>query len=672
MSTLLRTGCPLDCPDACSLVATVEDDRLVSIDGDDRNPLTGGFICGKVRRLPQHLYGEDRLLHPLVADGPKGSGRMRRVSWDEALSRVATRLAEVRDRYGGEAILPFTYGGSNGVLTDGTVDVRLFRRLGASALERTACAMPSGRAAEGLYGRMPGVDLADYVHARLIVLWGVNPNASGIHHVPVLKDAMARGAELVVVDPRRTPLAAKAKLHLAVRPGADLPLALAVIRWLFEHGRADLRFLGEHATGVEALRERAWPWTLEAAARQTGIAAGDIETFAQMFADASPAVVRMGWGLERNRNGGSACAAVLALPAVGGKFEVRGGGFTASNSRAFAWDLEPAIAEPAPAVRRINMVQLGRVLLEQRDPAVHALFVYDCNPLATMPEQDRVRRGLLRDDLFTVVFDQVMTDTARYADVVLPATAFVEHDELERGYGATVMLLSRRIVKPAGEARSNYEVFAELVERLGLHRAGDPVGSEALADAILRTTSIDVQALREHGVVARERGPVLFVDGFPRTDDGKVHLFPPELDAEAIGATGAGLYAWRPDPATREYPLALVSPARSRTVSSTFGQLVPAPARLAIHPDDAAARSIVDGATVRVWNDEGEVVCPARVTDDVRSGVVELPKGLWARHTFNGRTANALCPAAIADLGGGATYNDARVQVEGYDRRPDG
>jgi anaerobic selenocysteine-containing dehydrogenase len=653
-------------------VATVEDGRLVALDGNERNPLTAGFICSKVRRIARHLYGVDRLLHPAIADGPKGSGRFRRVSWNEALDLVAARLAEIRDRFGGEAILPFSYGGSNGALTEGTVDVRLFRRLGASALERTACAMPSGRAGEGLYGRMPGVDLADYVHAELVVLWGVNPSASGIHHVPVLAEARRRGAKLVVVDPRRTPLAKKADLHLRVRPGTDVVLALAVIRWLFAHDRADEAFLAAHATGVEQLRARAEPWTCDAAARQIGIDPAAIETFARMFADASPAVVRCGWGLERNRNGGSACAAVLALPAVGGKFGVRGGGYTASNSRAFVWDLEPAIAEPAPSVRRINMVQLGRVLLEAHDPAVHALFVYNCNPLSTMPEQERVRRGLLRDDLFTVVFDQVMTDTARYADVLLPATAFVEHDDLKRGYGAAVVQLGRRVVAPPGEARCNAEVFAELVDRLGLRREGDPVGTEALVDTILASMAIDPQRIAEHGLVAREHGPVLFVDTFPRTADGKVHLHPPELDAEARAATGAGLYAFRPDPATAAHPLALISPATSRTVSSTFGQLVPAPARLAIHPHDAAARSIVDGTTVRMWNDEGEIVCPARVTDEVPPGVVELPKGLWARHTFNGLTANALTPSAVADLGGGATYNDARVQVEGYDRPPDG
>jgi anaerobic selenocysteine-containing dehydrogenase len=669
VTTVLRTACPLDCPDACSLVATVENDRLVALDGDERNPLTGGFICAKVRRLARHLYGEDRLLHPAIADGPKGSGRFRRASWNEALDLVAARLRAIRDRLGGEAILPFSYGGSNGALTEGTVDVRLFRRLGASALLRTACAMPSGRAAEGLYGRMPGVDLADYVHAQLVVLWGVNPSASGIHHVPVLQEAMRRGARLVVVDPRRTPLAGKADLHLRVKPGTDVVLALAVIRWLFANGRADEAFLREHATGVEPLRACAEPWTLDAAARQIGIDAADIETFARMFADASPAVVRMGWGLERNRNGGSACAAVLALPAVGGKFGVRGGGYTASNSRAFEWDLEPAINEPAPDVRRINMVQLGRVLVETRDPPVGALFVYNCNPLSTMPEQERVRRGLLRDDLFTVVFDQVMTDTARYADVLLPATAFVEHDDLKRGYGAAVVQLGRRVVAPHGEARSNPEVFADLIERLGLRRDDDPVGTRDLVDAIVASTSIDRQRFAEHGLAERERGPVLFVDAFPRTPSGKVHLFPPELDAEARAAgSGAGLYAFRPDPGTTQHPLALISPGTSRTVSSTFGQLVPAPARLAIHPHDAAARSIVDGTTVRVWNDEGEIVCPARVTDEVRPGVVELPKGLWARHTFNGLTANAVCPAAVADLGGGATYNDARVQVERYDR----
>src|SRR6185312_6526548 len=439
MTTTLRTpdtftsACPLDCPDACSLEVRVEEGRVVKIDGTRRNPLTDGYICSKVRRLPEHLYGPDRILHPALRVGPKGSGEFQRISWDEALDLVASRMREAKELHGGEAILPFFYGGSNGLLTQETTDARLFYRVGASRLARTVCAAPTGRAAMGLYGKMAGVAFADFPAARLIVLWGANPSASGIHLVPIIQEAQRQGTRLVVIDPRRINLAKKADLHLAPRPGTDLPLALAVIRWLFAEGKADLDFLAAHATGGEELRRRAEPWTFARAAEVTGVPAADIERFARLYAESSPAVVRCGWGLERNRNGGSAVAAVLALPAVGGKFGVRGGGYVLSNSGAFAFDRAGAAAEPEPRTRVINMNRLGEVLLERDDPPVTVLFSYNCNPLATMPNQEKVRRGLAREDLFTVAFDQVWTDTAMWADLVLPATHFLEHDEMSRG-----------------------------------------------------------------------------------------------------------------------------------------------------------------------------------------------------------------------------------------------
>ena len=654
----VRTACPLDCPDACSLRVTVEDHRVVSVDGDHRNPLTAGLVCGKVRRIARHVHGPHRILCPAVRVAPKGQARFQPVTWDEALARVVDAIEHARARRGGEAILPFSYGGSNGLVSEGSVDARLFRRLGASHLERTVCAAPSGRALEGLYGRMPGVALEDYRHASLIVLWGCNPRATGIHLIPILKEARSRGARLVVIDPRRTGLAAGADLHLPVRPGTDLPVALALVRWFFESGRADLAFLEQHTAGWQELRRRAEPWTIEAAAREAGLDPEVLRRFAALYAEASPAVVRCGWGPERNRNGGSAVAAILALPAVAGKLGVRGGGFTMSNSRAFSVDQEAAIAAAEPPTRRINMNQLGRALTELDDPPVEVLFVYDCNPLATMPEQTRVRRGLEREDLFTVVFDAVSTDTAAYADVILPATTFLEHDDLGRGYGASVLTRIRPAIPPVGEARPNHVVFTELGRRLGLARPGDPETAEALVDALVGRHQPARQALVESGV-ARVH-PVPFVDSFPPTPDGKIHLLPNDLDAEAP----AGLYGYRTDPATTDYPLALISPAQSSTTSSTFGQLDDRLAPVLVHPSDAAARNIEDGDSVRIWNDSGEVHCPARVSDETRPGVVVLHKGLWRKHTCNGNTANALVPDALADLGGGATFNDARVQVE--------
>lgn len=659
------TVCPLDCPDACSLSVQVADGRVVKIDGSRRNPWTSGYICAKVRRLPELVYGEDRLLYPAVRRGAKGTDGFARVSWDEALDLVAAKLREAAELHGGESILPFYYGGSNGLLSQGTTDARLFHRLGASRLERTVCAAPSGSAATGLYGKMPGVALQDYRHARLIVIWGANPSVSGIHLVPVVQEAQRLGARLVVIDPRRTPLAKRADLHLAPRPGTDLPVALSVIRWLFAEGRADLAFLASHAHRHEELRRRAQPWDFGRAAAVSGVPAAGLESFARLYADTSPAVIRSGWGLERNRNGGSAVAAVLALPAVAGKFGMRGGGYTMSNSGAWSFDSEAAAAiapaEAAPATRAVNMNVLGEALLAA-SPPVRVLFVYNCNPLATMPDQERVRRGLAREDLFTVVFDAVRTDTARYADVVLPATTFLEHHEMSRGYGAMVLQRSQPVIAPVGEARPNFAVFADLCGRLGLGRPGDPSGAVELSAALLRHSARVRGELERDGIASPDGGsaPVQFVDNFPRTRDMKIDLVPAALDREAPH----GLYAFQEDPATQRYPLALISPATARTISSTLGQLHRKTVALEIHPRDAAPRGIADGDAVRVWNALGEVRTLARHNTDLLPGVLLLPKGLWSHNTLSGSTANALAPSSFADLGGGACFNDARVEVE--------
>ncbi len=670
-STTVTTACPLDCPDACRLEVVVEDDRIASVDGakDGAHPLTDGFICAKVRRIAEHVHGGDRLLHPMVRVGAKGEGRFERVSWDEALQRVAESLIETRARHGAPAILPFSYGGSNGLLTQDTADARLFHRLGASLLERTVCAAPSGAAARGLYGRVPGVALEDYVHSRLIVLWGMNPQASGIHLVPVIKAARAAGAKLVVVDPRRTGLAAGADLHVPVRPGGDLPLALSIIHWLFESGRADAAFLAEHATGVEVLRARAALWPIERAAAESGVAAETIERFARLYADAAPAAIRCGWGVERNRNGGSAVAAVLALPAVAGKLGVRGGGFTMSNGGAFGYAPLRAAAAPVPkGVRSVSMNQLGHALTELSSPRIHHLFVYNANPDTTIPDQERIRAGLARDDLFTVVFEQVMTDTALWADVLLPATTFLEHDELARGYGAMVTNRMRPVIPPVGEARTNLAVFDELARRVGVAKDDDVTEPDALIDAIVATGDPDgrlaIELQRDgiaRGTPEGAAPPVLFHRGvLPDTPGGKIRLVPEHLDREAPG----GLYHYAADPGTPAFPLALISPASERTISSTFGQLIEGQVPIAIHPDDAGARGITTGDVVRVWNELGEVRCHARVDDALRPGVVSLAKGIWARHTLSGTTSTALCPATLTDIGRGACFNDARVQIE--------
>ncbi|MFL6237642.1 MAG: molybdopterin-dependent oxidoreductase [Thermoanaerobaculia bacterium] len=661
--TTLHSACPLDCPDACSLAVTVEDGRVVKLDGDHRNPATQGFICAKVRRFPERLYGPDRLLHPGVREGAKGEGRFRRVSWDETLDLITARIEEVRSRHGAEAILPFAYGGSNGVLTQDAVDARLFYRLGASRLGRTVCAATSGRACAGLYGGMPGVGYADYVHARLIVLWGANPSISGIHLVPLVLEARRRGAKLVVVDPRRTPLAKQADLHLAVRPGTDLPVALAVIRRLFEEGGADLGFLERHTEEWRELRRRAAPWTPERAAEAAGVPAEQIAEFARLYAETSPAVVRCGWGVERNRNGGSAVAAVLALPAVGGKFGVRGGGFTLSTSETWPLDTSAAVGEEPPPVRTLNMNRLGRMLTDGVEPPISLLFVYNANPVATLPNQELVRRGLAREDLFTVVFDPVLTDTARYADVVLPGTTFLEHEELRAGYGAVVLQHGRPVVPPVGEARSNHQVFLELCHRLGLARPGDAECPRAFVRAAvsgMQDAQEILAGLDRERIAVPDPTPVPMVDRLPGTAGGRIHLCPGDLDREAP----AGLYGFVPLEEDGRHPLSLLSPAGPRSICSTLGELDSRPPMLEIHPDDARRHGIAAGDAVRVHNAWGEVRAVARLSPDLRPGTVLMEKGMWLRNAPGGGTVNALIPDSLSDIAGGACFSDAKVAVE--------
>ena len=658
----IDTVCPLDCPDTCSLEVTVENGKILSIDGSDKNPITDGYICGKVRRFGERVYGDARIHQPRIRTGPRSAGQWKTATWDEALGSIASRMTEIRQQWGGESILPFSYGGSNGLLSQDTVDARLFRQFGAARLARTVCSIPTRTASQALYGKMPGVTYADYCNAKLIVIWGANPSSSSIHLLPYIRSAQEAGAALVVIDPRRTNLARRADLHLALKPGTDVVVALSIHRYLFEQSLAAEQFLAEHTEGAIRLRERAAEWTFDRAAAVAGLDPELLENFAEMYTDISPAVVRCGWGLERNRNGVNAALAILALPAIAGKFGVRGGGYSMSN--ADAWMLSPDdwIGAPEPNTRIVNMNKLGRALLEYRDPPIQMLFVYNCNPVATMPNQNLVLKGMNREDLFTVVFDQVMTDTADLADVVLPATTFLESYDVARSYGSTNLQLARPVIEAVGNARPNVEVFAELATRLGLDIGTDYASD---AEALLRLTADfpdeAQRALMEEGLAEGVAGgrPIQFRDVFPRTTGRKVYLFPEHLEQQS----SIGLYRYKTESENRDYPLTLISPATEKTICSTLGELRDRVASLHIHPADAEPRGLSTGDTVRIFNDLGEVHCTVTINADMRSGTVGLPKGLWRMSTLNGSTANALVSDSLTDIGGGAVFNDARVQV---------
>ena len=656
------TACPLDCPDTCSLAVSVEEGRIAKIDGSARNSITNGYICSKVRRFDQRVYGIDRLHHPGVRNGAKGDGRFRKISWTQALETIAKKFQRIREEFGAESILPVSYGGSNGLVTQDTADAEFFRQIGSSRLARTVCAAPTTTANTALYGKMPGVGYKDYEHAKLIVVWGANPSTTGIHLVPHIRKALSSGAKLVVIDPRQTSLAKRADIHLAVRPGTDVAVALAIHKFLFDHSLLDSVFLEEHATGVNELRSRASEWSMERAASIAEIDVRQLEQFAELYAGTSPAVIRCGWGLERNRNGGNAAMAVLALPTIAGKFQVRGGGFSMSNSGALGLSNSSWISAPEPNTRVVNMNQLGRSLSDCENPPIKALFVYNCNPVVTLPHQNLLLQELKRDDLFVVVFDQVMTDTAKWADVVLPATTFLEQYDVARSYGLGTLELVQPVIEAVGEARPNVEIFAELSRLLDVDcppaLLSDP---EALMHVVGSVGAPLKDQLLSKGHAEPEWGlaPVQFVDVFPRTTDRKVNLFPQALELEAPH----GLYRFQPEVKDSDYPLVLVSPATDKTITSTLGELRPRLASLQIHPDDAEARDLATGDTARMFNAIGEVHCPIQINPGMKPGVVSLPKGLWQKSTMNGSTANALVPDSLTDLGGGACFNDTRVQI---------
>lgn len=652
-ASVRESVCPLDCPDTCSLSVSVDGHgKIVGIDGSDRNPYTDGFICAKVRSYGKRVYGPERVRRALRRIGAKGEGRFEEISLGDALDLVATRLSETAARFGAEAILPYHYGGSNGMLNDDGADARFFHLLGASHLEKTVCAVPTGIVASALYGGMVGVPIEDYPLARCIVLWGVNPAATSIHTFRILREAKQAGAYVIVVDPRRTKTARLADLHLQPYPGTDAAVALGVLRILIEQGAAAGAFLDAHTTGFEELRAAAAEYTLERVAEVSGIAPHQVTAFAENYASASPAVLRCGWGLERNRNAIDSVRAVLSLPAVAGKFGVRGGGFTMSMSGGFTID-KPALQRPdlrrRPA-RSVNMSRLGRALLELDDPPIGALFVYNANPVASSPDQHRILAGLAREDLFTVVHEQVLTDTARFADIVLPATTVFEQNELHKAYGHRYLQYSQAVIEPVGDAIDNVTLFRELARRMGLG-SDDLFDEQQLQEAALGREQ--AQQLREENVhLGAVDEVVQFGTVWPKTADRRVHLAPPELGPFRVRS------------ATNDrYPLVLLTPASERLINSSFGEFNLPDPRIVVHPEDAAARNVTDGAWVRLFNDLGEVEIRARVSDEVPAGVVSMPKGVWRKSTGNGFTSTALIADEVGEIGGGACYNDARVEM---------
>lgn len=646
------TACPLDCPDTCSLTVTVADGRIAKVDAAPGNPFTDGFICQKVKHHAQRVYAPERVTTPLIRVGTKGSGEFRAATWDEALELVVTKLRAAEEDAGPESVVPYVYNSSAPLLQD-EVGERLWRRFGASRVRHTICAATYGAAYSSMFGDMFSADPLDVIHSKLIVMWGANPTVSNTHFPPLVTRAQREfGAKVVVVDPRATATAKRADLHLAVRPGTDVVLAYAVAREFVVRDLLDHEFLALHATGVQEFLDAADAYPLEVAAEICGVPAAAIAELATMLGTIRPALVRPGWGLERNRNGGSACVAVMALPVLTGQFGVPGSGVMASLSEAtpIAWDArEPDTPEDRRRTRAFNMNTFGAALNDSTlDPPIRMLFVQGSNLAATNPDQTAVLRGLARDDLFTVVHEQVMTDTARFADVVLPATTHFETHDLAASYGSYVLQETRPVIEPVGESWSNNELAAELARRMGYDLTRFSTGRAEILERCLKDDGT-YEGVRE---TRPEGGTVQFRDTFPSRSDGRARL-------ADIPTLGLPRYAALDD----IYPLTLITPATPKTINSIFGEFQPADPALRMHPDDAAARGLTDGQTIRVHNARASIPTIVRVDATVRPEVVTMPKGSWCRDFAGGLTANALVPDTLSDLAGGACFNDTRVEV---------
>jgi anaerobic selenocysteine-containing dehydrogenase len=668
----LASVCPLDCPDTCSLSVTVENERIVDVRGSKANPYTAGVVCSKVAKVyPDFVHGANRLTHPLRRVGPKGEGRFEKLTWDAALDVIHARFSAVIATHGPQAIVPFNYAGPHGMLGDGSMDLRFFHKLGATLLDRVPlCGGIRGLAYSSMYGNVPGMPPEQAAQAKLVIVWGNNVTVSNLHLQRVIKAARENGAKLVVIDPKRVRVAEQADLHLAIKPGTDVVLAFALTNELERLGAFDDAFIERWVSGFDAYMQRVRETTLTEAAAICGVPEADIRALAELYQRASPAAISIGNGLERNRNGGSGVRAILALPALTGKFGVPGGGLIAKAGAAFPKttdrlqrpDLIPA------GTRRINILDVPNVILDEgASPPIKGLFIYNHNPVAVHPDQSRVIEALSKEDLFTVGCDVAMTDSMAYADIVLPACTHFEYDDIYPAYGQQWLQRAEAVIPPVGESLPNTEIFRRLAARFGFEESIFRETDAELMDAAIdgndpRLAGLRPSTLPTDGALAMKIDgidPILFENVFPDTPSGKVDLYSAALEE----AHGQGLPGYSPVEAA--HPLALITPSSDKRINATFGGLPDSDAmpELEMHPDDAAARGLQDGNAVRVWNDLGEVYLMLKITDASRPGVVFSPKGVWLRTSETGRTVNALVPNAKADICDGACYNDTRVEV---------
>ncbi|HEY5701251.1 MAG TPA: molybdopterin oxidoreductase family protein [Gammaproteobacteria bacterium] len=678
--------CPHDCPDTCGAITRVEDGRAVAFIGNPAHPVTQGWLCAKVNDYLAHAYHPDRLRYPMRRTGPKGGDAgWQRISWQDAVDEIAARWKDIRDRYGAEAILPYSYSGTLGLVQLDVCNTRFWNRLGASRLIRAICGSACEFAVGATLGGRRSVPYPHLAESRQIIVWGANPVSSGPHIMPFIRQAQRRRCELVVIDPRRSRTARGADLHIAPRPGTDAALALGMASAIVDRGLHDQTWLEANTVGWEKFRARLADYPLERVAEITGVEAKTIEDLAQRYATGKPSLIKFADGINRNRNGGQTVRAICTLPAITGQYGVRAAGIAYSTSDYFHWShaaLHKREGCPPPG-RKVNMNRLGAALTgEIQDPPVKSLYVFAANPVTSSPNARLIIEGLKRDDLFTVVHEQFLTDTADYADIVLPATSQLEHTDLHRGYGHTYLGYNEAAVPPLEECKSNWETLGLLADALGIgdatmHQSPDEIITEMLeasAPTAPELEGITLERLKREGSVPftlKEEIP--YADLKFATPSGKVELYCESL-AERFGLDP--LPGWTDSPDLDPPPegfdpgraLDLVSPAPHHFVSSSFANNAELNRRegepaLQIHPLDAAARDIGNGDRVRVENRRGSFELRALITEDVRPGVAVTYKGYWGKH-HGGRNVNWTTPDALADLAGQSTFHTNRVWVK--------
>jgi len=672
-NSVVRGLCPHDCPDTCALLTTVENGRAVKVQGNPDHKHTQGVLCTKVSRYTERTYSPERLMFPLKRSGPKGSGQFVRVTWEEAIADIAAKLKGVAADQA-EAILPYSYAGTMGWVQGEAMASRFFHKLGASLLDRTICASAGGEGLVYTLGGKFGMQTEFFSESNLIVIWGSNSISSNVHFWRRAQEAKRQGAKLICIDPRHSETAEKCHVHLPIKPGTDAALALAIMRELVVNNWLDADYIEQYTLGWDALRERAMTWTLERAAEVCGIEAEQIRALAKDWGTTPKAAIRLNYGMQRVKGGANAVRAIACLPALTGAWRDRAGGLLLSSSSNFKvnkQDLHRPDLLGARRPRMLNMSTIGNDLNNPGNatwgPQVKALLVYNSNPLAVAPQSSMVAKGFAREDLFTVVMEHFQTDTADYADYVLPATTQLEHWDVQGSYGHTDVLLNRPAIAPVGEAKSNSEIFRLLSKAMGFN---EPCFSEDDL-SLCRTavgSEIDFEALLAHGFVALNVPDAPFAQGAFPTPSGRCEFVSERLAAQGLDPLPNHIPNYEVPAAGDRYPLAMISPPARNFLNSTFVNVeslraIEKEPLVEISLIDAAARGISTGDTVKVFNDRGEYHCKADVSARARPGVVNGLGIWWRKMGLNGTNVNEVTSQLLTDLGRAPVFYDCQVEV---------